>query len=99
MRVTVEKWKAKRTLTQNAYLWGVVYQTISEDTGNSAEDVHEALKGMYCPPQVIRMGEEERQVRSTKRLDTTEMADYIDQCIAFAATDLGIDIPAPGEYR
>ena len=93
LRVTVEVWRKPRSLRQNAYYHAVVVDMISIDTGHSPAEIHEILKDMYCPVRTIRIGNVERQVRSTTLLSTVEMRDYIEQCIAFAAWELGISIP------
>jgi hypothetical protein len=36
---------------------------------------------------------------STTKLDTKGFADYIDKIAVFAASELGIDIPKPGEVQ
>lgn len=93
LRVTVEVWKKPRSVQSNAFYWGVVVDAIATDTGHSPAEIHEILKDMYCPVRTLRLGNVERQVRSTTLLSTVEMRDYIEQCIAFAAVELGISIP------
>jgi hypothetical protein len=97
LRVTVEKWTKPRTLSQNSYYHAAVVATIAEDTGHSDREIHEILKGLFCPVRVLRVGDVEHQIRSTRLLNTVEMAGYIDQCIAWAATELGLMVPGPNE--
>ena len=98
LRVTVEVWRKPRSLNQNSYYWGCIVDEIARDTGHSPAEIHEILKDMFCPVRVVRLGDVERQVRSTTLLSTVEMSGYIEQCIAFAAVELGISVPAAGEY-
>jgi hypothetical protein len=98
LRVTVEPWRKPRSLQQNAYYHAVIVDLIATDTGHSPAEIHEILKDMYCPVRIVRLGDVERQVRSTTLLSTVEMSGYIEQCIAFAAVELGISVPAAGEY-
>ena len=69
-----------------------------DKTGHTAEEVHEALKQRFCPVRVVRLGDSEHRIRSTAKLSTPEFGDYIEQVVAFAATELGVSVPAPGEY-
>lgn len=40
-KVTVERVSKERSARQNAYLWGVAYDVLEEETGQEAEDWHE----------------------------------------------------------
>jgi len=40
----IKPWKPQRSLNQNSYMWGVVYQTISNYTGMTPNEVHEFCK-------------------------------------------------------
>lgn len=95
MRVTVVKWKKKRSLSQNSYYHAVVKKEIADYSGHTEDEMHEILKQMFCPTKAIRFGEKEYLIRSTRNLSTVEMRDYIDQCVAFAATELALAIPDP----
>ena len=100
--VTVKEVKRKRSLNQNAYYWSCVIPpllALFRDAGNDAddEDVHDhlvehvgKLKRVMVDPDglvFLRRG-------STRRLTTREFSDYLDKCMAFAASH-GIDIPPP----
>lgn len=95
MRVTVVKWKKKRSLSQNAYYHGVVKKEIADFTGHTEEEMHEILKQKFCPHKIVGFHGEDYLMRSTTQLSTVEMKDYIEQCIAFAATELALVIPEP----
>ena len=97
IRVTVERWIKKRSLPQNRYYWSVIVALIAEDTGYTDQEAHEHLKGMFCPVRVVRLGSVEAEIRSTTLLSTVEMSEYCERCSAFAATELGLVIPLPGE--
>jgi hypothetical protein len=91
--VRVTKHHLARSLSQNAYLWGVVYPLLAEHCGYELEEVHEALKFRFLrdrqneTPGLVRVG-------STARLSTAEFTEYIEQCRHLAA-ELGIVIPDP----
>ena len=98
-----------RSNLQNSYLWGVVYRTISDETGNDSKDLHEFFKdrafGEDVEMPVKHPGEDGSWTtikyrvckRSTTDLTTMEFIEYYRGIIAFAAEDLGIYVPEPGE--
>lgn len=94
-RVDVQRWVKRRSGNQQRYQWGVVYAVIADHTGHTADEVHEVMKQMFCPARTIRIGDAEQQIRSTAQLSVPEMQGYLDQVIAFAAVELGLDIPSP----
>ena len=91
--VTIEKETGKRTLDQNSYLFGVVYKTISDYTGNSVVEVHEIMKRLCLPPKFIKYKDKEIKVAgSTTGLNKLEMGEYILRIMSEVAS-LGIIIP------
>lgn len=83
----------KRSLSQNAYMWGVVYKLIAEHTGHSEDEIHEYCKirflGKRLWDQIIP--------GSTKILDTIKFEDYMEKVRGWASSDLGVVIPLPNE--
>lgn len=94
--VTVEPYRKKRTNSQGALYFKWV-SIIARETGNSQDDVHDALKDKFCPPRTVILGDEERHIRTTTKLSTVEMSAYMDAVQAFAASELGIYLPIPEE--
>jgi hypothetical protein len=47
-QIMVEERKHRRTIAQNAYLWGVVYQRIADYSGHEPEDIHE-----FCTDKLL----------------------------------------------
>ncbi len=84
-----------RSLSQNRYLFGVVYPIFAEAVGYEVEELHEALKQKF----LRNLEEEERlglsRVRSTRDLTTKEFTDYIERIRQLAAEN-GVVIPDPG---
>jgi hypothetical protein len=89
-------WKPRRTEQQNRYLWGVVYRTISGETGNEVNDLHDYFLGEF-------FGWEEYDVLGRKKMRPRErssrqvkarFSEYIEFIISRAA-NLGIVIPPP----
>lgn len=98
----------QRTCPQNAYYWGVIVELITKainELGNdfAREIVHELLKKQFLKKERQIINKETGEVKvisyicSTTKLNTTEFATYIDNCIAFAAEKFSIYIPLPNE--
>lgn len=103
--LTLKEQKKRRSLSQNAYLWGVVYPAIVavfREHGNNvdAEDVHDFLKdrvGKLKQHFVTPAGEVLTGPGSTAKLTTTEFEAYLEKVRAWASESLGIAIPLPNE--
>jgi PHP family Zn ribbon phosphoesterase len=78
--VTIEP---ARSLDQNAYFHGVVLPLISDYTGYEPRELKVLLKDLH------------NEGRPTSSLSTSEMAEFIDRVVRWAATDLNIVIPDP----
>ena len=91
--VTIEPYKERRTLNQNALYWKWV-GIIAQDTGNDPDAVHEALKQRFLVPVVITFMGDKIPYRSTARLNTGEMSNYMDRVHALAS-EMGIVLPLP----
>jgi hypothetical protein len=91
-----------KTVQQGRFLWGVVYKEMSEQAvicgqKYSAEAFHELCKRQFLPrvKKVIRVAGKKRPVvtttiGTTKGLGIRKMSAYIEQCLAFGSTDLGV---------
>lgn len=103
--LTLKEQKRRRSLSQNAYLWSVVYARIVEvfrEHGNNvdAEDVHAFCKdhvGKLRQVFVTPDGEVLTGPGSTAKLGTMEFEVYAEKVRAWAAETLGIAIPLPNE--
>lgn len=105
--VVIEPHVSKRSLAQNAYLWGVVYERIRHhlaETGLTdeiypAEVLHEYMKSKFLPCRVIEVGKDQRIVSgTTTKLSVLEIRDFIDQIINYAADEYQCYVPAPGNF-
>lgn len=110
-RVTAEPLKAPRTLSQNAYLWGVCYPLMSERSGYEASELHEYLLGEFygwVDKRVPKKPSNPRGKESVPRrttttdekgkrsvLSTKQFADYVEFVQRFAAEKLMLVIPDP----
>ena len=102
------KKKMTRSLKQNAYMFGVVYKYISEFTGYETstwdeelqrvvgldkDEVHTEMGRMFLSYE--KNGRE--YVKSTTKLKTGEMEDYLATIRKWAAMELYVTIPLPNE--
>ena len=96
IELSLRRRQKRRSLNQNSYYWGVVIPLIGEFCGYDKDDMHFNLKQMF-----LRDREHEEhgliRVRSTVGLSTTEFNDYVEQCVRWAVTELGVIIPDPGQ--
>lgn len=102
VRMLVEPVQDDRSLRQNRFYWGVVLKEISQQArieGQlwSAEAWHELMKRTHLGYEIERVkvaGRKRttviRRLRSTSTLKVKAMAKYLDQVLAFGATDLGV---------
>lgn len=93
--VTIEKPSKQRTNPQNAYLWGVPYKMIADETGDDVDSVHHAMTEMFLtePGNVVK------KVKSTTKLSTVEFNEYVEKIIRWAAQFLGLYVPLPQEEQ
>ena len=93
--IEVRLWTNRRTLSQNAYYWGVVLPLISDWTGNTVMELHEIFKRKFLPPKVITyLNKEYTVANSTADQNISDFIEYVDQVIA-EAQEMGINIPPP----
>lgn len=79
-----------RSLRENNYYWGVVLQTISDQSGYTPEEVHDAMRWKF-----LRKGQRFETVASTTSLSVHEFEDYLDKIRIWAAQELQLSIPLP----
>lgn len=95
--VIVRPKKAKRSLDQNSLYW-MWLGIIANDTGNTANDVHEWCKCEFLPPVFVAInGKQQECRRSTTELNTADMTAYLDRVSAWSAMELGIALPHPDD--
>jgi hypothetical protein len=110
-RVTIEPVKSTRTLSQNAYLFGVCYKMISEVTGYELQEVHEYCLGAHfgwVDKKVPKRPSNRHGTYSVPRRSTTineagkrsvlskkDFSTYVDFVQRFAAEKLSLVLPDP----
>lgn len=105
VEITIRKAKKIRTNPQNAWYWGCIIPAVLQgltDVGNAgltSDEVHHFLKDRFLPDgKTILIPESGEQIvisKTTTTLSTTEMMDYTNQIIQFAAEMLNVVIPDP----
>ena len=97
--VTLKRVRATRSLQSNAYYWGIVIHAISEHTGYTPDETHEALKMLFLPKQLAYADGNGEVIRelviggSTTKLNQVEFSDYIHRIKEWARETLDIEIP------
>jgi hypothetical protein len=92
-RVVISEWKEERNRSQNRYYW-LYLEIIARETGDTANDLHEFLKRKLLPPRFLKVrGEELRIPASTRDLDKTDFAAYLDRICALT----NVPLPDPEE--
>ena len=94
--VEVKRLQDKRTLDQNALYWRWLH-IIAQETGNDAEEIHEAIKRKFLAPIYVEVFGELVDRRSTTDQSIGDMAALMNKVHAWAHTDLGIHLPLPEE--
>lgn len=93
--VTAELDKARRSLDQNAWLWGVVYRTIADYTGSTEQELHEIFKRMFLLPKIVKWKDKIiKMPGSTSDLNKPQFGEFVERIRAEVAT-MGIAIPDP----
>ena len=87
--------KAKRSLDQNSYLWGVVYKVISDHTGSTENELHEIFKRMFIQPRFIKWKDTTIKVPGhTSDMNKVQFGEYIER-IRAEVSSMGVTIPEP----
>lgn len=104
--IDIEEYKKPRSNPQNSYLWGVVYQTVEDATGQEAEDWHVYFLGEHFGwKEVTLFGRRRMRPRRTttkneagkdEKLTTTAFCAYC-AFIQRHCAEKGIYVPDPNE--
>ena len=92
--VSIDLYKEKRSLPQNAYYHTIVVKMISEHTGETPETIHKEMKSMFLRESLPMGGIE---IKSTTKLKTNEFEEYLSKIRMWASSFLSLYIPNPGE--
>ena len=84
--------KKGRSANQNAYYWSLL-TIVGEELGYTKEEVHEAFKNIF----LTSYDEKLPKVKSTTKLSTVDMEDYLQKIRVYCLTELNINLPLPHE--
>jgi len=85
--------RKQRTNPENRYMWGVVYKLLSEVTGYTAEEIHDAMRMLFLLDRDRKIP----TLKSTASLTTVEIELYLTKIREFASLELNCYIPLPNE--
>ena len=102
-RLTLTRYRPRRSDRQNAYYWPVVVGDwhawlVEQGHQVTRHQAHEALKQMFLREQIVDETTGElisEYTRSTATLETDEFSAYVEQCRQFLAEFCGLDVPDP----
>lgn len=105
IKITVEKQKSKRSISQNSLYW-LWITTIGDYVGHTKEAMHDVFKRMFLRDKLSPLQTDEflqyyRQNQadieaSTRKLTKEEMTEYLNN-VDEQARNLGIKLPQPAE--
>ena len=97
--VRIVRHRPRRSTPQNRLYWMWV-GCLHDETGNDRETIHEALKRMFLGTETVEaLGVRLERPRSSRTLTTDAFAAYLDKVQAWAAAELGIRLPQPGDWE
>lgn len=89
--VEIKKKRNTRSNQQNSLYWGVILAEISNETGHTANELHEIFKHKFLPKKfVVIKGKEYETTPTTTKEDTKEFTDFIENIIRWSSQELGI---------
>lgn len=97
--VLIANKEKNKSLTQMKYLWGTVLKMISEETGETTDNLYKYFELKYSPVKVVNVQGEDIPVRDMKRSTAKEMGLIIEQIIQFSQEELNIKIPTRDEMK
>lgn len=93
--VSVKIIKSKRSLSQNAWYWGVVIPLICETTGHTPNEQDRIFEQMFAPRKVVKHKNKEYVIyKHCKELTKGEFVFFVERIRAEVA-EMGIVIPNP----
>ncbi len=103
--IEIKEWHDSRSLSQNSTYWmwlGEISEQILSKINqrHDTETLHEYFKQCFCAKKTTMLGKKEVIIVSTKRLDSGEMCNYLNQIENWCAErGFKITIPANCEYK
>jgi len=82
-----------RSEKQNRYMWGCVYKIMGDELGYLPDECHQLMQKQFLKYE----SQGEWFVKSTTKLNTKEMEEYLENVRRFASMELSIYVPLPNE--
>jgi hypothetical protein len=96
--ISVSKKRNPRSSNQNRYYFGIVLRQLSDETGNTVDEMHEIMKQKFLLIEKCVFNDEIYEItQSTTKLNTAEMEVYLEKIRRFASMELNIVILLPNE--
>ena len=101
--VTVQRLQANRSQHANRYYFGVILAALSEHTGYHVNELHELMKQKFIPKNMALLdgnGDVKGEFvmgGSTRKMKVGEFHTFVERVRQFAAEELGVYTPDPGE--
>ena len=92
-KVKIEAVKKLRSLSENAYMHGVVFSVFAIDLGWTLDEAKQYFKGLFLTYKKDGV----TFVKETSKLDTAEMEHFLECCRTHALKEHQIIIPLPNE--
>ena len=97
--IRIRKQRPQRTLDQNAFWWAVPVKLLAEHCGYTDAQMHYALLGECFGYTAGPTGQPVPVKPSSSDLTVDEFSRLIDWVLTWAPTELGVNLPAPGEWE
>lgn len=95
VQIVVGKIKKQRSNNENRYYWGVVVKLLSEMTGYTDDEMHDALRMLF----LLDRDKTIPTLRSTASLTTVEFENYMTNIREWASREMNCYIPEPNEVE
>jgi hypothetical protein len=95
----IKKKQKPRSVPENKYYWAVIIGAVSDITGYTEDEAHEAMKLLFLRKKEAYRGDRKlpETVRSTTELTTVEFENYLSSIRQWASAEFGYYIPLPNE--
>lgn len=95
--VTVAPEVERRRERANRYYRGVVLKMMADESGHTADELHELMKLRHLPAKVVDpiTGDERTYGRSTTKLTVAEFSLFLEAAMLDGAEWLGLTFPQP----
>ena len=100
--IEVKPYKKTRSNAQNAYLWGVLFRMLADETGHDVQDIHDYLLGeRYGWEETVVFGKKKvrpvRTLTGPEKMSRPEQEQFSEWVRSWAAQKLGMLLPLPNE--